>query len=243
MEKTSELNLDSWVAERLAELSPRADWSPNLNRGLALLRGSKTARSRIVRRSIWLGAAVAAACVFLAALPQPRVLAHRCIDCSVALWRGLAVTPAPLGANLTPEETRKPAPDFSLNDDSGNPVSLAGLKGKVVLLNFWATWCGGCQVEIPRFMEFQNKYKKDGLTVVGISMDDDGWKSVKPYMKEKKLNYAIVIDDHKLSKLYGLESMPMTLLIDRDGKIAATHVGLLSKGDYKAEIEALLKRQ
>jgi peroxiredoxin len=239
MEKISGLNLYDWVDGRLALLSPHSDWSPNVNRGLALLRERKAARSRIARRSIWLGVAVATACVVLVVLPQPRVLAHRCIDCSVALWQGLSAAPAPAATHLIPPASRKTAPDFTLIDSSGTPIKLSNFRGKVVLLNFWATWCGGCQVEIPWFIEFQNK--NDGLNVIGISMDDDGWKSVRPYMREKKLNYTIVIDDKKVNKLYSLDSMPMTVLIDRDGKIAASHVGLVSKADYQSEIEALLK--
>ncbi|MGA7625903.1 MAG: TlpA disulfide reductase family protein, partial [Candidatus Acidiferrales bacterium] len=77
---------------------------------------------------------------------------------------------------------------------------------------------------------------------IGISTDDDGWKSVSPYMKEKKVNYSIMVDDAKVSKLYGLDSMPMTILIDRDGKIAAKHIGLVSKSEYKTEIETVLRK-
>ena len=120
-------------------------------------------------------------------------------------------------------------------------MRLLGLKGKVVLLNFWATWCGGCQVEIPWFIDFQNQYQDRGLAIVGVSMDADGWKSVRPYLKEKNVNYSIVIGNGELAKRYGVEAMPVTLLIDREGKIAASHVGLVSKSDYQAEIETLLK--
>ena len=242
MEKTSVLSLDGWVEERLAVLNVPSEWRPDENRGLGMLRQGKLARSRVARRSIWIGVATATACVFLFALPQPRVLAHRCMECSVALWQDLATATSPTRANLTPPESRQPAPDFTLNDASGNPVKISGLRGKVVLLNFWATWCGGCQVEIPWFMEFQNKYKNRGLAVLGISTDEDGWKSVSPYMKEKKLNYTVMVDDEKVSKLYGLDFMPMTILIDRDGKIAAKHVGVVTKNEYKAEIESLLRK-
>jgi peroxiredoxin len=242
MEKTSALNLDRWVDEHLGMLSLPEDWCPNVNHGLAVLRQFKSARNRVARGSIWIGVAAATVCVFLAVLPQPSVLAHRCIDCSVALWQDLATVTSPLDANLTPTASRKPAPEFTLNDSAGNSVNLSSLRGKVVLLNFWATWCGGCQIEISWFMEFQARYKNDGLAVIGISTDDDGWKSVSPYMKEKKLNYTIMVDDAKVGKLYGLDSMPMTILIDRDGKIAAKHVGLVSKSEYKAEIETVLRK-
>src|SRR5579885_3150755 len=83
-------------------------------------------------------------------------------------------------APITPESKRKPAPNFTLKDANGDPVSLADYKGKVVLLNFWATWCGPCKVEIPWFVEFEQKYKDRDFAVLGVSFDDDGWKSVRP---------------------------------------------------------------
>src|SRR5690348_3892591 len=88
--------------------------------------------------------------------------------------------------NQTP---RKPAPNFTRKDSKGIPITLADYKGKVVLLNFWATWCHGCVQEMPWFMEFQDQYRREGLAVMGVSMDDDGWKSVTPFMQEKKVNY------------------------------------------------------
>ena len=81
---------------------------------------------------------------------------------------------------------RKPAANFTLADANGAKVALADYKGKVVLLNFWATWCGPCKVEIPWFVEFNKTYKDRGLAVVGVSLDDDGWKSVKPYLAHEK---------------------------------------------------------
>src|SRR5262245_11963395 len=82
---------------------------------------------------------------------------------------------------LKPEQSRQRAPEFMLTDASGAQVKLADYKGKVVLLNFWATWCGPCQIEIPWFMDFEKTYKNRDFAVLGVSMDDDGWKSVKPY--------------------------------------------------------------
>ena len=96
--------------------------------------------------------------------------------------------PTTAPADLTPRDSRKPLPEVALTDDKGAPVSLSTYKGHVVLLDFWATWCTGCKEEIPWFMEFQDKYNKTGLTVVGASLDDDGWKSVKPFLREHKIN-------------------------------------------------------
>src|SRR5712664_2019345 len=144
-------------------------------------------------------------------------------------------------ADLTVENSRKTAPDFTLSDSKGASVKLSDYKGKVVLLDFWATWCGGCKVEIPWYMEFQNKYKDKGLSVVGVSMDEDGWKSVKPFLVENKINYPIVIGNSDLGTQFGLSGLPLTLLIDRNGKIAESHAGMVDKDAFEREIQSLLK--
>jgi len=144
-------------------------------------------------------------------------------------------------ADLTAENSRKTAPDFTLSDSKGASVKLSDYKGRVVLLDFWATWCGGCKVEIPWFMEFQNKYKESGLSVVGVSVDEDGWKSVKPFLEEKRVNYPVVIDNWDLASVFGTTQLPATLLIDRQGKIADLHVGMVDRGVFESEIQILLK--
>jgi len=133
----------------------------------------------------------------------------------VAMCPFLASQTAPQLAHPAPQVGR-PAPDFTLHDSAGSPVKLSAYKGKVVLLDFWATWCTGCKVEIPWYVEFQNKYRNDGLAAIGVSMDDDGWKSVMPFLEEYKLNYPVVIANQDLTTRYGgLPSLPMTLLLIR----------------------------
>jgi peroxiredoxin len=160
-----------------------------------------------------------------------------------ALAAGLSACSSSTGKGpVKAAKDRKAAPDFSLKDATGATVKMADLKGKVVLLNFWATWCGPCKVEIPWFIEFQQTYKDRNFTVLGVSMDDDGWASVKPYVTEKKINYRIVVGDDALARVYGgVESLPTTFVIDRFGRIASSHVGLISKKQYEDEIKRLLE--
>jgi cytochrome c biogenesis protein CcmG/thiol:disulfide interchange protein DsbE len=148
-----------------------------------------------------------------------------------------------VSAPVTATNGRKAAPDFTLNDARGAAVRLSDYKGKVVVLNFWATWCGPCKVEIPWFIEFENAYKDRGFEVLGVSMDEDGWKAVKPYIEEKKMNYRVVVGDDALAQKYGgVDSLPTTFVIDRDGKIATSHMGLVGKSTYEKEIVQLLGR-
>ena len=139
------------------------------------------------------------------------------------------------------DNVRKAAPNFTLSDANGAAVRLSDFKGRVVLLDFWATWCHGCKTEIPWYMEFQNKYKDSGLSVIGVSMDEDGWKSVKPFIEEQKMNYAVVIGNEALAKLYAVDALPVTLLIDRNGKIAVSHAGMVDKDAFENEIRTLLE--
>lgn len=172
----------------------------------------------------------------------------RMINLAVAGTLALALSgtgcspPPTVNAAVKPEKDRKRAPDFSLKDASGATVKLSDYKGKVVLLDFWATWCGPCKIEIPWFMEFEQTYKSRGFAVLGISMDEDGWDIVKPYIQERKINYRVLLGNDEAGQLYGgVDSLPTSFLIDRSGKIARVHVGLeTGKDGFKNEILALL---
>ncbi len=146
-------------------------------------------------------------------------------------------------AAVKPEKDRKAAPDFTLKDANGRVVKLSDYRGKVVLLNFWATWCGPCKIEIPWFMEFEQTYKDRGFAVLGVSMDEDGWETVKPYIADKKVNYRVVLGDDTVGNLYGgIESLPTTFLIDQSGRVASVHIGLVSKKDYSTEIDHMMQK-
>jgi len=143
---------------------------------------------------------------------------------------------------LRSEGQRKQAPNFSLKDADGNAVNLSDYRGKVVLVNFWATWCGPCEAEIPWFIEFEKKYKDQGFAVLGVSMDDDGWKSVRPYVASHKINYRVMIGSEVVSQQFGeIESLPTSFVLDREGRIASNHIGLVDKVDYQNEIVKLLE--
>ncbi len=144
-------------------------------------------------------------------------------------------------AALAMPAVRKTAPDFLLPDSKGAPVQLSGYKGKVVLLDFWATWCHGCKTEIPWYMDFESKYNDKGLTAIGVAMDDDGWKKVRPFVDAKKMNYPVVLGNATLAKQYGVTALPVTLLIDRDGKIVSSHTGLVNKEAFEKKIQSLLQ--
>jgi peroxiredoxin len=140
-----------------------------------------------------------------------------------------------------PQE-RKTAPDFALKDINGKTVRLSDFRGKTVMIDFWATWCGPCRMEIPWFVDFERKYKDKGFAVIGVAMDDEGWKVVKPFVDEMKMNYRVVIGNDMTADLYGgIEALPTTVIVDRDGKIASVHVGLAGKKDFEDAIEKLLQ--
>jgi peroxiredoxin len=143
---------------------------------------------------------------------------------------------------LQKKNVKLPAPDFTVKDSTGTDLRLSSYKGKVVLLNFWATYCVPCRTEIPWFIEFDKTYRDKGFAVVGISMDED-WDAVRPYLAEKKINYRIGLGGEEMAKLYGgLDALPETFLLDREGRIAAHHIGLTPRAEVEKEIAQALAK-
>jgi cytochrome c biogenesis protein CcmG/thiol:disulfide interchange protein DsbE len=133
----------------------------------------------------------------------------------------------------------KEAPRFVRTDLEHKRLDLNSYRGKVVLLNFWATWCAPCKVEIPRFVEWQKKYGPRGLQIIGISMDDDPHLVHKAY-GELGLNYPVVMGDEKLGELYGgILGLPVTFLIDRHGKIRSIHRGETDINKIEMQLQSL----
>jgi cytochrome c biogenesis protein CcmG/thiol:disulfide interchange protein DsbE len=143
-------------------------------------------------------------------------------------------------AVIQPASQRKPAPEIKLEDSLGKTATLAEYRGQVVVLDFWATWCHGCKQEIPWFVEFHQKYASKGLAVVGVSLDDDGWKVVKPFIETAKVPYRIVLGNNATAALYGISSMPDTFLIDRQGRLTATYTGMVDRDNIEKNIQAIL---
>ena len=168
--------------------------------------------------------------------------------CFVALMLS-AETPG-IRVSLQPEQGRKSAPAFALKNAAGKDVTLADYRGKVLLLDFWATECGGCVREIPWFMDLARNYKKRGLAVAGISVDvmyedlkgpQEAWDRVKPFVETHQVNYPILMGDDQVNKAYDTQALPLTYLIDKRGRIAAKYVGIVDKQNVEANIQAVLR--
>jgi cytochrome c biogenesis protein CcmG/thiol:disulfide interchange protein DsbE len=224
MEKNSEMDVNRWVEERLATLSPDGEWQPNATRGLARLREQRGAGSGRGRRWAWAAAAATAACLCLMALPAPRALAQRCLNCSAALWQSLSAS-GPVRAGVKPEKDRTMAPDFTLNDVSDKPVKLSDFKGKVVVLNFWATWCRPCIEELPSLQRFHDRFAAQNVVVLAVSEDEDA-KAYQQFLKKEGVRFPTVRDpEGKVSQSYGTFKLPETYFIDRQGRVVRKIIG------------------
>jgi cytochrome c biogenesis protein CcmG/thiol:disulfide interchange protein DsbE len=143
-------------------------------------------------------------------------------------------------SETTPLVTKKsPAPDFTLESLDGKSMRLSDLRGKAVLLNFWATWCGPCKIETPWLVELQNQYGHDGLQVVGVEVGDDSKDDIATFAKDMGVNYPVLIGKEAVGEAYGgVPVLPETFFIGRDGKIVDKIIGLRGK----AEIEDSIKK-
>jgi peroxiredoxin len=135
------------------------------------------------------------------------------------------------------------APEFALTDLSGKTVRLADFKDKVVLLDFWATWCAPCREEIPDFVDLQKRYAEQGFSLLGISLDEEGAEVVKPFAQQFGINYPVVIGNTEVSAAYGgMQALPTAFLIGRDGRILEVFVGDRARADFERAIRSALLR-
>ena len=133
------------------------------------------------------------------------------------------------------------APEWKLKDVNGAVVSSEQFKGKVLGVDFWATWCGPCRMEIPGYVELQNKYGKDGFVMVGVSMDQEGPAVVKSFVEKYAVPYQMVMNDDAVTAAFGpIDAIPTTFLIDREGKVRDRKVGAEATADYEKKIASLL---
>ena len=157
----------------------------------------------------------------------------------------LITTPAPVQtAVVTPSGPGirgKPVPNFELPNLGGAKVRPSDFKDKVLLVNFWATWCSPCVAEIPWFVEFQKKYGPQGLQVIGISLDEPGAKDVAPFASKHNMTYPVLLgDENTPGQFGGLLGLPTTFLVDRDGKFYSMYRGLVNRDKLEGELTTLL---
>ena len=148
-----------------------------------------------------------------------------------------------LASDTNQMETVRLAPAWELQDLDGKTIRSSDFKGKVVILDFWATWCPPCRAEISGFIELQKKYPAQGLAVVGVSVDEAGLKTVKTFAEKNGINYPVVLADNKIADAYGgIDVLPTTFIIDRNGHIVKQHLGFTAQAEFEKEVAPLLAK-
>ena len=163
----------------------------------------------------------------------------------VALMLYFGYHQARRNASTSPRITQSTvAPDFSLESLDGKTMHLSDFRGKAVLLNFWATWCGPCKIEKPWFVDLQNQYRAQGFQIVGVAMDDGSKEDIAKFAKDMGVNYPILIGKDSVGDAYGgVPALPQSFLITRDGKIVDKIVGLRGKAEIEDSIKKALNTQ
>ncbi|HZV12533.1 MAG TPA: TlpA disulfide reductase family protein [Candidatus Kapabacteria bacterium] len=144
-------------------------------------------------------------------------------------------------SSSAPSMADSSAPDFDLKDSSAHDVRLSDYKGKVVIVDFWATWCPTCRQEIPGLMALQKQYGNKGLQVIGVSVDSKGWEAIRPFMQKQGVNYPVLLGNADVVRAYGnFDSIPLTFVINRQEKIVKQFSGLHTPEEFEKEVASLL---
>ena len=175
---------------------------------------------------------------------DPAILKGWALKAAVVLVAGAAVTYVFATRNraggLVPASGRKQITHFALPDLSGREWKLTDYRGRVVLLNFWATWCRPCREETPGLVNLADRYRGQGLEVAGVMMDDDKDAPVREFMKEYNVRYPVLVPPSDSSLLSAISSLPTTLLFDRHGRVVRRYEGAVSESHFRKDIEAVL---
>lgn len=176
--------------------------------------------------------------------------AIRCIAALMLIGSAIvSATPKGVTAPMIPVQQRQAAPNFALEDAAGTTVRLSDYRGRVVLLDFWATKCGGCVEEIPWFIEIANAFGPEGLATVGVSEDiayenlqgpDEAWALVRPFVRDRRIPYTVLMGDRHVTASYAITALPLTYLVDAQGRVAAVYNGLVDQSDLKTNLRMLL---
>ena len=147
----------------------------------------------------------------------------------------------PIVSKMVGDVHGKPAPNFELTALDGHKIKLSDYRGKAVVLNFWATWCPPCKVEMPWLVDLQKQYGNDGLAVLGVAMDDTATSKIAEFAKEMNLNYTVLVGTDQVSEDYGnVQYLPTTFYIDRNGEIVDKVAGLLSRREIEDDVKKAL---
>ena len=229
-------NDKEFVEKSLGSLNAPEGFEPNAARARVQLRSQQGSSAR---RWMWTAVPVTAVALIVVLLPASRASAN--VQQPPSSFEHIHyMVMAHWDALVGMVHGSHNAPNFKLTDSNGNTVKLSSYRGKVVLLNFWATWCAPCKAEVPWFVDLQKTYADD-LVVLGVSFDEDGWKTVKPFIEQRHVNYPVMLAGPELPEQYrNIESLPATLIINRYGRIVGDHLGLASKAQYEELIKSHL---